>query len=203
MGILDTLHERLVRERRVALLSRELAAQLPENARVLDVGCGDGQIAARIGALRPDLEIHGIDVLVRGDVQIPVTPFDGSRIPHPDASFDAITMVDMLHHTDDPMVLLREAARVASGAVVLKDHTLTGFLAEPTLRFMDRVGNERHGVVLPYNYWTEAQWRSAFDSLSLRVAHWNRSLGLFPWPASWLFDRSLHFIARLAPPDAA
>ena len=53
--------------------------------------------------------------------------------------------VDVLHHTDDPMVLLREAGRVASGFVLIKDHTQNGILAGRRLRFMDWVGNARHG----------------------------------------------------------
>jgi hypothetical protein len=39
------------------------------------------------------------------------------------------------------MILLREAARVAREAVVIKDHTKNGLAADATLRFMDRIGN--------------------------------------------------------------
>ena len=60
--------------------------------------------------------------------------------------------VDVLHHTEDPMALLGEAVRVARKTIVVKDHTLNGFLAGPTLHFLDRVGNARHDVALPYNY---------------------------------------------------
>ena len=44
--------------------------------------------------------------------------------------------VDVLLHTLDPMILLREAIRVARQTVVIKDHTLDGLLAGPTLRAM-------------------------------------------------------------------
>ena len=62
-----------------------------------------------------------------------------------------------------PRQLLREAVRVARRGLLIKDHTLTGFLAGPTLRLMDRVGNQRHGVALPYNYWTQQQWLRNFE----------------------------------------
>ena len=118
---------------------------------MLDVGCGDGLLAFLILEKRPDLDLRGIDVLVREQTHIPVDRFDGLAIPHADASFDVVMFVDVLHHTEDPMALLGEAVRVARKTIVVKDHTLNGFLAGPTLHFLDRVGNARHDVALPYN----------------------------------------------------
>jgi hypothetical protein len=104
---------------------------------------------------------------------------------------------DVLHHTAEPRELLCEASRVARNAVAIKDHLLSGMLAGPTLAFMDRVGNRRFGVALPYNYWTRAQWMAAFSELSLVPEVWDQKLELYPFPASLVFDRSLHFVAKL------
>jgi SAM-dependent methyltransferase len=136
-------------------------------------------------------------VLVRPQTLIPVVPFDGRTIPYPAGAFDVVMFVDVLHHTEDPIVLLREAKRVARQAIVIKDHTKDGVLSGPTLRFMDWVGNSHHGVVLPYNYWTQNQWEQAMTDLQLAAATWNADVGLYPWPANHLFDRSLHFVAKL------
>jgi ubiquinone/menaquinone biosynthesis C-methylase UbiE len=176
-----------------------LSELLPHNASVLDVGCGDGLIAQQIMEKRGDLTVKGIDVMVRPQTHIPVEKFDGRKIPYADASFDAVMFVDVLHHTDDPFILLQEARRVSRQAVVIKDHIRQGFLAGQTLRFMDWVGNARHGVVLPYNYWTLQQWTDAFSKLGWRLVENRTRLGLYPPPASWVFERSLHFIARLEP----
>jgi hypothetical protein len=62
---------------------------------------------------------------------------------------------------------------------------------------MDDIGNARHGVVLPYNYWPRARWMEVARGLGLRVTFWESDLGLYPWPASLIFGRSLHFVARL------
>jgi hypothetical protein len=105
--------------------------------------------------------------------------------------------VDVLHHTDDPMVLLREAIRVSRSLIVIKDHTADGFLANPTLRLMDRVGNARHGITLPFNYWTRQRWLEAFQTMGLTVRRWNSELEIYPWPASVIFGRSLHFATAL------
>jgi SAM-dependent methyltransferase len=197
MNLLDKIHGGYVFKRRVRVLSERLAPLLPPNARVLDVGCGDGLIAKLIMELRPDVALQGIDVLVRPQTHIPVGPFNGKVIPHRDDSFDAVTFVDVLHHTNDPMVLLREAARVARQAVIIKDHYLDGPLAGPTLRLMDWVANARYGVVLPYNYWPAQRWADAFAALGLTLAVNETRIGLYPWLANWVFGRGLHFVARL------
>jgi SAM-dependent methyltransferase len=197
--LLDRLHGTWIHRRRVRRLAQLLAPLLPEHASVLDVGCGDGAVARSILELRPDLNVEGIDVLLRPDAAIPVSAFDGCTVPFPDGSFDAVLLADVLHHTEDPARLLGEAARVARRAVVVKDHRLEGILAGPTLRFMDRAGNERHGVALPYTYWPEERWRLCFAALGLSVAAWTTTLRLYPLPLDWLFGRGLHFVARLEP----
>jgi SAM-dependent methyltransferase len=199
MSLLDQLHGNYVFARRTRVLAHHLAALLPKDAAVLDVGCGDGSIAKLIMDQRPDVRISGIDIKLRPHTHIPVTVFDGFTIPFPDGAFDAVMFVDVLHHTEDPMVLLREARRAARRAVVIKDHNQDGLLAETTLKFMDWVGNARHGVVLPYNYWPGKRWQEAFQELKLRTAEYRGSLGLYPGPANWLFGRGLHFVARLEP----
>ncbi|HUZ72448.1 MAG TPA: class I SAM-dependent methyltransferase [Stellaceae bacterium] len=195
----NALHRTLVFDRRTRVLAERLVALLPRGASVLDVGCGDGTIASLVLQHRSDISLRGVDVLVRPGVKIPVEPFDGRQLPCADKSFDVVSFVDVLHHTDDPTILLREAKRVARKLVVLKDHTMDGVLAYQTLRFMDWVGNAAHGVALPYNYWPERKWRAAFDAIGLRVADWQARLGLYPYPGSLLFERGLHFVAALKP----
>jgi SAM-dependent methyltransferase len=203
MSVIGRAHAGMVFGRRVQVLARAMAELLPDGPqRVLDVGCGDGSIARAVMDLRPDIEIEGIDVLVRPETHIPVTEFDGSRIPHGDRSFDAVMFVDVLHHTHDATVLLREATRVAP-AVVVKDHLADGALAGPTLRLMDWVGNAHHGVVLPYNYWRRDRWDRAFAEVGLRPEVWRTDVGLYPPPATWLFDRGLHVVTRLVAGPAA
>jgi SAM-dependent methyltransferase len=191
-------HDKAVFGRRIEVLTRTLADFIPANARVLDIGCGSGTLARRIMALRPDVSIEGIDVLVRPGTEIPVTEFDGDTIPWEDGHFDIALFVDVLHHTEAPARLLAEAKRVSKGGIVIKDHFREGVLADATLRFMDWVGNAQHGVVLPYNYLSDPEWRGIWSKLGLKVERLTDKVGLYPAPFSWLFDRRLHFVARLA-----
>jgi SAM-dependent methyltransferase len=197
MGAIEVIHGGYVHRRRVRILAEHLGRALPRGARVLDVGCGDGLLSRLVQEQGLDLQVRGIDVLVRPDAHVPVEAFDGVHIPSPDKSYDVVMFVDVLHHTNDPTVLLKEARRVARHAIVIKDHTADGLFADATLRFMDHVGNERHGVALPHNYWQHDRWLRAFDELGLAIQLWETDLGLYPVPARWVFDRSLHFVARL------
>ncbi len=146
---------------------------------------------------RPDLTLQGIDSHPRKRTHIPVTLFDGSVIPFDKDSFDAVLFSDVLHHTEQPEKLLQEAHRVTRHCILLKDHFLKGFAATQRLRFMDRVGNARFGVALPYNYWTESQWQDAWSKVGLRPEEVITRLGLYPGPANWIFGAQLHFMARL------
>ena len=198
--VLDLVHGGWVHQRRVRVLGRHFADLLPEGARVLDVGCGDGSLGELVGRLRDDVELRGIDIAARPDAHIPVEVFDGRTIPFGDDEFDAVMLVDVLHHDDDPRGLLAEAVRVARRAVLVKDVIPLGALADPTLRFMDWIGNARHGVPLPYRWWTQAEWRAAFGQLGVSVDEDRRRLGLYPLPFNLLFERRMHFIVRLIPP---
>lgn len=192
------LHKSLVFDRRSRVLADQASALLPSGASVLDVGCGDGTIASVILQRRSDISIRGIDVLIRPKTKIPVDPFDGVHMPCGDKTFDVVSFIDVLHHTNDPIILLNEAKRVARSAIVVKDHTMDGMLAYKTLRFMDWIDNAPHGVVLPYNYWPESKWRLTFEAIGLRITRWLPQLGLYPFPASLIFERGLHFVAMLA-----
>ncbi|WP_224703307.1 class I SAM-dependent methyltransferase [Devosia aquimaris] len=197
--LLNSVHGRLILARRVQVLAQALAQAIPTGGRVLDLGCGDGQVALGVMRLRPDIAVEGVDVLVRPVTHIPVTAYDGVTLPFADKSFDYVTIVDVLHHTDDPASVLAEAARVARQGVVVKDHLREGWLAGPVLRLMDWVGNRGHDVRLPYNYLDSAQWAAAEDRAGLSVAERHARLGLYPAPLSWVFERKLHFVARLVP----
>jgi SAM-dependent methyltransferase len=200
---LDLLHGRLIFGRRVERISSALVQALPTDVAVLDVGCGDGSIAAEVMRRRPDLTITGVDVLVRGETYIPVMAFDGEKLPFTDRSYDVVSFVDVLHHTDDPTRLLSEAARVSRGTVVVKDHLRHGWMAEPTLRAMDWVGNARHGVRLPYNYLRLEEWREIIASAGLEVRSWDTDIALYPPPLSMIFGRQLHVLAVLGRAPAA
>jgi len=198
-SLTGAVHEAIVFGRRTRVISERILPLIPANAHVLDVGTGDGTIASMWQQSRPDLFLEGIDVLVRPETKIPVRSFDGRTIPYADKTVDVVTFVDVLHHTNDTSRLVREAARVARKKVIIKDHFSENALDHATLRLMDWIGNAAHGVALPYNYLSRANWHQLFAEAGLRQSRIEVKLPLYPFPASILFGRGLHFIADLKP----
>ncbi len=200
MTLVRRVHQARVHSRRVRVLAQHLAQLIPAGAAVLDVGSGDGLLASLVLAQRPDLTWNALDTRARPKTHVPVQLFDGRRLPFGDKQLDIVLFVDVLHHADEPLELLREAVRVARSALVVKDHLREGLAANATLRFMDWVGNAGWGVSLPYHYWSAEEWAQARAELGLRTEEERLALGLYPWWADWLFGRSLHFVARFGVP---
>jgi len=197
--VMGQVHNRLVFDRRVRVLTEALGALIPAGSHMLDIGTGDGQIAKGIAAEQRGVTVEGIDVMLRPTTHISVSLFDGTTIPMEDNSVDVVSFVDVLHHTDDPQVLISEASRVARKAVVIKDHLSENALDHATLRLMDWVGNAPHGVVLPYNYASRAQWNGWFAKAGLTEDVFDTDVPLYAAPLSLIFGRKLHFVARLTP----
>ncbi len=195
MSLIGHAHRTLIYDGRVRRLSELLSEIIPPSCNLLDVGSGDGKLAWSLLQRRPDVTIEGVDVLLRVHTAIPVKLFDGTNLPYADSTFDAVMLVDVLHHTADPGTLLREALRVTRRWLIVKDHRLKGFAARLRLRMMDRAGNLDHGVALPYNYMSEKQWEELERILNVKVATKINKLRLYRWPLDYIFGSSLHFLA--------
>ncbi len=105
---------------RYAAIVRAVRASLgPGHHRVLDVG----DTAGHLGTFDPELDVVGIDVQLEAQ-RLPGTPAalaDGTRLPFPDAAFDAVVSSDVLEHVA-PLrrpAFLSELRRVSRDLVVV------------------------------------------------------------------------------------
>lgn len=117
----------------VEATTRETLRRLPlmAGSRVLDVGCGTGELLRRVRANVPDAVLAGLDPVPemldvardklsgRDDLRVGYA----DRLPWNAGTFDVVVSCNTFHYISQPLVALREMARVLrpAGALVLTD----------------------------------------------------------------------------------
>lgn len=93
-------------------------------ARVLDVGCGAGQVVGRL--TEAGFEAHGVDVSEPNIEKARKFSdrcqlYDGQRLPFPDAFFRSVGALNVLEHVDNPEAFIAELVRVTEigGRIVI------------------------------------------------------------------------------------
>ena len=101
-----------------------IAALVPQGARVLDLGCGDGALLDYLqrerGCSGYGVEIVDANVLacVRRGVNVVQLNLDEGLALFEDDSFDVVLQIDTLPHLRNAEVMLRETARVGRAGIV-------------------------------------------------------------------------------------
>lgn len=76
----------------------------PGRLRILDVGCNTGRGGAVLKKLRPELQIHGLDILQSRLDRLPKDVYAGTvcgsatQIPSDDGSYDAVVAGEFIEH---------------------------------------------------------------------------------------------------------
>jgi SAM-dependent methyltransferase len=109
-------------EPRARAAAEAVLGLVPGTARsLLDLACGTGIVTRRLAAARSGLRVTGADLTAemarRAAARLPgaVIRADARRLPFPDATFDAVTSVWLLHLLPDPAgvrAVVAECARV-------------------------------------------------------------------------------------------
>jgi ubiquinone/menaquinone biosynthesis C-methylase UbiE len=145
----EAVHRKLIRQ-----------AAIRHDHRVLEIGCGTGNLAILAKSLNPAAEVIGIDpdrkALARARRKAQqcgaTLQFDSGfseDLPYPDASFDRILSAFMLHHvqSDAKLLAVREARRVLKpeGLLHLVDFQEGPLRGGGLHGFLARIVHSRHG----------------------------------------------------------
>ena len=158
------------RRRKVARaydMALEISRVLPEHAAVLDVGCGNGFIAHHLTGLLGSA-VTGIDVGTETSARINYLPYDGCHFPLQEQSFDAVLLCYVLHHAQNPMLVLNEVARV------LRNGGLAIIYEDIPSVWWDRVVCWVHNLQWrnktgPCSFQSENNWRRIFINAGFEI----------------------------------
>jgi SAM-dependent methyltransferase len=150
-----------------------IAPHVDAGASVLDLGCGDLQIATALSARVRGARVLGLDVLDPGRTAplaagIDFRTYDGHVVPLPDRSVDVTYLAFVLHHVDDPDRLLREAIRVTRTRVIVLEDVYRHRAERLLLKAFD-LGNllQAPRMHLPFHFRSEAAWLEAINALGV------------------------------------
>lgn len=112
--------ERVAQEQTISQIR---ALPLPENARVLEIGCGTGQHSAALAQLYPGWDITATDnsedsvheageLMKVNTLSVQVQHADLLELPFHDSTFDLVFGDHVIAHVPDIDIALRECARV-------------------------------------------------------------------------------------------
>jgi ubiquinone/menaquinone biosynthesis C-methylase UbiE len=123
-------------ERRALQLVEHVGAWLPTRGPLLDIGSGTGHLSVQLERM------HGLEV-VTADVsdmhvvgRAPVLIADGV-LPFEEKTFSAALLFFMLAYPADPAAVLREAARVTGGPIILMQSLHSGRAGYTWLRIRE------------------------------------------------------------------
>jgi SAM-dependent methyltransferase len=195
-NFLKRLHKP-VYDRRLEELVRLLAPHLQSGYRVLDAGCGFGQLGRALMDAVPGCRVEGVERAPRGGELIPVSASTGDCFPWPDSTFDVVIVADVLHHDAEPDRLLAECARVSRHLVIVKDHLREGFLAQQRICLLDWAANVPYGVPCTFRYKNLSEWRQSVGLPAFRVLEERTSIDIYPPVLNQVLGKGLHYLAVL------
>ena len=132
-GTADVMRRRLIPP--VVRFAKASGVSPERPLRLLDVACGTGHLLRMLGAALPQARLFGVDLsphyisraraLLPRELDVSLVCENAERLPFPDASFDAVTSVFLLHElpSDVRARILAEIARVVrpGGLAVVAD----------------------------------------------------------------------------------
>lgn len=139
---------------------------LDKKDKIIDIGSGSCSICEILS--ENGFDITPLDIKNSSVVEsIKPIIYGGKKIPFPDKSFDVSLIITVLHHTQNPEKLLKEAKRVSKKIIIIED-IYSNIFQKYFTYFLDSLVNfEFRGH--PHSNKTDKGWKAAFKKLKLKI----------------------------------
>jgi SAM-dependent methyltransferase len=135
--------------------------------KILDLGCGSGIFGKKIEE-KLKKEVIGIDIVDKRVCKIPFKIYDGKNIHFSNDYFDVVIVAFVLHHTEDPVSILKEAKRVGKRIIIFED--LPEGISSKIYCFLHWITwNLFFGKSPKFNFHTSREWEEIFKNLGLKL----------------------------------
>jgi len=152
---------------------------IEKGEKILDLGCGSGIVGKTFQDFF-NAEISGIDIVDKRVEKIPFQIYDGKNIPFSENYFNIILINYVLHHSDDPEALLKEAKKIGKKIIIYED------LPE---NLLSKIYCKIHSITFNkffqkpaeanYSFKTGKEWEEIFQKIGLNLI-FKKQINNFP-----------------------
>lgn len=163
-----------VRANRKVRLIKTLLSTHDGEITILDVGGGEGYVGKQLREIRAARVGH-VDVLPMNKTALGSVVYDGQELPHPNGYVDTAVLYFVLHHAREPLMVLKEALRVARDRVVIVESVYQDTWDLRLLTFLDKRANRLRskGAMREQEehlqFRKRGEWVDVFRSLNAKV----------------------------------
>lgn len=165
---------------------KNVLPHLNKKDKIIDIGCGNCMVIKTLqenGYTCTALDVADLSIVEN----IKVVIYDGEKMPFENQDFDAALLLTVLHHSDNPELVLKETARIAKKIVIIED-IYSNKIQQYLTYFMDTLVNLGHSN-MTYQNKSDAEWKKVFETLQLKlVAESSRPVLLFFRQATYILE---------------
>ena len=155
---------------------------------LVDIGCGNGQVAAQVSVGMPEVLLIDVVNYVSPSLSLPYRAYsEGANLPI-EKVFDTVLLLTVLHHSSDPVFLLEEAWKWTADRLIIiesvvgydrvsREHRdLAGLGSDDQVGyavFIDWFYNRvlHVAIPVPYNFTDPDRWRQLFAEKGMPLYH--------------------------------
>lgn len=147
-------------------LIKKFEQYLNKNDAILDVGSGDCRVCEILKEKGYNVAPLDVKNLSCCDKVKPAL-YDGKKMPFKGNTFNVALILTVLHHTPNPVEIIKEAKRVSKRVIIIED-IYRNKIHKYLTNFLDSLYNLQF-IGHPHSNKTDKEWQSLFERLGLEI----------------------------------